>query len=240
MKKALVTGASGGIGAAIAENLVIDGYQVVGTFFKAQPEESENIKYVKVDLSDRKSTEEFLSDIQSDSFDCIVNCAGVFLEENVDDFNLPSWDTSIELMLTAPYIIIHKLSKNMPSGSSIINIVSTDGLTGGSTSFGYSAAKAGLINLTKSLSNVLANKGIRVNAVAPGWVDTKMGPEEGAFKETVEKTIPLKRLGNVKEVANSVSFLASNKSSYITGEIINVDGGLNNVDPTLLAELQNN
>jgi len=238
MKKALVTGASGGIGFAIAESLAAEGFEVLGTYFNNRPVESKSIEYAKVDLSDRKSTEHFLNKIQSERFNCIVNCAGIFLEENIANFDLNSWDKSIELMLTTPYIIISRLAKNMPSESSIINIASTDGLTGGYASFGYSAAKAGLINLTKSLANVMCEKGIRVNAIAPGWVDTSMGPEEGDFKKVVESTIPLKRLGDAQEIANLVTFLASNKSSYITGETINIDGGLSNVDPTLLAELE--
>ena len=238
MKKALVTGASGGIGFAIVESLSAEGFEVLGTYFNNQPVKSKSVEYAKVDLSDRKSTEDFLNKIQSESFDCIVNCAGVFFEENIVSFDMHNWDKSLELMLSAPYIIINKLYKNMPTGGSVINIASTDGLTGGYASFGYSAAKAGLINLTKSLANILSEKGIRVNAIAPGWVDTSMGPEEGVFKKAVENTIPLKRLGDALEIANLVTFLASNKSSYITGETINIDGGLSNVDPTLLAETE--
>ena len=139
-------------------------------------------------------------------------------------------------MLTAPYIIVEALSKNMNKGSAIVNIASNDAATGAFVGFAYSAAKSALISLTKSLSNVLGYRGIRVNAIAPGWIDTDMGPENETIKNAAEEITPLGRIGSPKEIANTASFLLSEQSSYINGAVIFADGGQSNVDYTLYKE----
>lgn len=237
MKKAFVTGASKGIGLAVADKLIAEGVEVVGTYNSTKPV-NKNIQYHQVNLSDREQTQSLVSKLSSEKFDYIVNCAGLFEEESIELFDLEKWDKSIEVMLTAPYIIVESLSKNMDKGSAIVNIVSNDAATGAFVGFAYSAAKSGLISLTKSLGNVLGYKGIRVNAIAPGWIDTDMGPENESIKKAAEEITPLGRIGNPDEIANVVSFLLSEQSSYINGAVIFADGGQSNVDYTLYQEWQ--
>lgn len=236
MKKAFVTGASKGIGLAIAEQLVSQGVEIIGTYNSTKPGDVEGVEYRKVDLSDRKQLESFLEELKGENFDYIVNCAGLFEEESVEEFDIQKWDRSIEVMLTAPYMITHYLAAGMKKGGSIVNIVSNDAATGAFVGFGYSAAKSGLISLTKSLGNVLGSKGVRVNAVAPGWVDTDMGPENEVIKKAAEEVTPLGRIGKPVEIAKTVSFLLSDKASFINGAVIFADGGQSNVDYTLYKE----
>ncbi|MBI2797819.1 SDR family oxidoreductase [Candidatus Saccharibacteria bacterium] len=151
-------------------------------------------------------------------------------------FDLNKWDRSLEVMLTAPYIVVEALNHNMPWGSAVVNIVSNDAATGAFVGFAYSAAKSGLISLTKSLGNVLGYKGIRVNAIAPGWIDTDMGPENDVIKKAAEEVTPLGRIGRPEEIAETATFLLSDKASFINGAVIFEDGGQSNVDYTLYKE----
>lgn len=237
MKRAFVSGASKGIGLAVARKLISDGIEVVGTYNTTKPK-NEEILYRRVDLSNRDQTLSLVKELSTVKFDYIVNCAGLFEEESIELFNLEKWDKSFEVMLTAPYIIVEALSKNMVSGSAIVNIVSNDAATGAFVGFAYSAAKSGLISLTKSLGNVLGYKGIRVNAIAPGWINTDMGPENEIIKKAAEEITPLGRIGTPQEIANIVTFLLSEQSSYINGAVIFADGGQSNVDYTLYKEWQ--
>ncbi len=237
MKRAFVSGASKGIGLAVARKLISDGIEVVGTYNTTKPK-NEEILYRRVDLSNRDQTLSLVKELSTVKFDYIVNCAGLFEEESIELFDLDKWDKSIEIMLTAPYIVVEALSKNMEKGSAIVNIVSNDAATGAFVGFAYSAAKSGLISLTKSLGNVLGYKGIRVNAIAPGWIDTDMGPENDTIKKAAEEITPLGRIGTPQEIANIVTFLLSEQSSYINGAVIFADGGQSNVDYTLYKEWQ--
>ncbi len=238
MKKAFVTGVSGGIGGAIAKKLMLEGCEVVGIYNSndPEPERIEKIKYYKADLSDRNKTQELVKQFQDIQFDYIVNCAGLFEDESVEQFDLEKWDRSLEVMLTAPYIIVEALSKTMQKGAAIVNIASNDAATGAFVGFGYSAAKSGLISLTKSLGNVLGYRGIRVNAIAPGWIDTNMGPENNEIKKAAEEITPLGRIGKPEEIAETTAFLLSDKASFINGAVIFADGGQSNVDYTLYKE----
>ncbi len=239
MKKAFVTGASKGIGLSVAKELVAMGYEVIGVYNSTKPSDIENITYIKIDLTNRQEVLDRIKELSiQHKFDCIVNCAGIFTEESVDDFDLNKWDVSFQLMVTTPYIITQILSGDMKSGGAVVNVSSTDANTGALIGFGYSAAKAALNNLTKSLGNVLGKRGIRVNAVAPGWVDTDMGPDTASLKAAVEKNTPLGRVGRDYEVAKLVAFLVSKDASYINGEIITIDGGMSNIDSTLLEEAE--
>jgi NAD(P)-dependent dehydrogenase (short-subunit alcohol dehydrogenase family) len=163
----------------------------------------------------------------------LVNNAGIWEMDKVADMTYDVWDKTLEVNLTAPVILATTLGKSMKPGSSIVNISSTDGLTGGYNGLSYSASKAGLISITKSLGNTLGSKGVRVNAVAPGWVDTEMTAD--APVETNNAT-PLGRNGKPEEIATVVEFLVSDKASYINGETVVVDGGLFNTDYILQKE----
>jgi NAD(P)-dependent dehydrogenase (short-subunit alcohol dehydrogenase family) len=239
MKTILVTGSTRGIGKAIALELVQAGYEVHGTY-NASKEEADKLTaeygiiFHQADLAKREDTLRLADELSSLKLHALVNNAGIWEMDKVADMDFATWDRTIEVNLTAPVILAILLAKSMSSGGSIVNISSTDGLTGAYDGLSYSASKAGLISITKSLGNTLGTKNIRVNAIAPGWVDTEMVTEEIAKSSAT--SIPLGRNAKPEEIATVVEFLVSDKASYINGETIVVDGGLFNTDDVLKKE----
>jgi NAD(P)-dependent dehydrogenase (short-subunit alcohol dehydrogenase family) len=238
-KTALITGVSRGIGNAIAHKLAGEGYMIYGTYNTSAKEaknlksEITNIKLFKVDFSDREQTLEFVKKVKTIHFDLIVNNAGTIIFENFDKLKYTNWDKVMEVNLTAPLILTHGLRNNINKGGVVVNIASTDGMTGTYASLSYSASKASLINITKSLGNILGAKEIRVVGIAPGWVDSSM--DSTVITEAMQNN-PLGRNAQPMEIANTVSFLASSQASYINGATIVVDGGYTNVDTILKRE----
>jgi 3-oxoacyl-[acyl-carrier protein] reductase len=239
-KTILVTGASQGIGRETAILLSKSGFAVHGTYLSHEEEANSlsnehSITMHKVDLSNSEETLAFIAKMKNIVFDGLVNNAGVFEMEDWNNYDYQSWQRTLQINLTAPpFMLTCELSKNMPDGSSIVNIASTDGLKAAFNTISYGVSKAALIQLTKSLSVNLGARGIRVNAIAPGWIDTSMS---GLAPEgIVEEVVPLARKGQPKEVGTVVRFLLSDDSSYIDGETIVVDGGLLGVDYTLKKE----
>ncbi len=239
MKTVLVTGSTRGIGKAIALELVKAGYEVHGTYNAAKDEADKlssehGIVFHQADLAKRDNTLQFVEELSGLELYAVINNAGIWEMDKPMNMDYATWDRTIEVNLTAPLILSTALAKRMKSGSSIVNISSTDGMTGGYDGLSYAASKAGLISVTKSLGNTLGAKGIRVNAIAPGWVNTELVTAEIA--EASSGSIPLGRHARPEEIATVVEFLISDKASYINGETIVVDGGLFNTDDVLKKE----
>ena len=241
MKNVLVTGVSRGIGMAIARKLVEEGYLVHGTYNTGEQEakrlkdEIKNIEIYQGDFRYRDQLQAIVAKLGDKEFFAVINNAGMFELENFEDFDLEIWDSTLAVNVTTPLILSLALQKNIPDGGSIVNIASSDGLIGSFASMSYGASKAALMNVTKSLANNFGKRNIRVNALAPGWIDTGMSTEESF--EAVSLT-PLGRNGKPEEVADLVSYLISEKASFISGTTIIIDGAYTCVDYIMKKEAE--
>lgn len=240
-KSAVVTGGAKGIGREIVRSLSSLGYDVAFTYNSSKDlalelvseieEKGNKIKAYKIDNTDRSSIKSTFNEIFNDfpSIDVLVNNAGVTADAYLMLMPEEKWDKVINTNLSSIYLICKIVIPNMIrlKRGSIINITSVAGLTGIPGQTNYCATKSAIIGFTKSLSKEIATKGIRVNAVAPGYIETDMlAKVNNKIRNEFTNQVPLKRLGDPKEVASVVSFLASNDSSYITGQTLVVDGGL--------------
>ena len=218
------------MGNATAKLLAKEGHAIYGVYNTHAEEaqmlakEFENVKVLRCDFAERKNTLQLIEGLEGVMFSGIVNCAGVFLTTDFRDFDINVWDETMEINLNTPLLLVHGLRNQLEEEASIVNISSTDGMVGSISGMAYAASKAALINLTQSLANVLADKKIRVNAIAPGWIGDGMQAPSELLKE-VANINPLKRTGTYEEIAQVVEFLLSEKSSYVNGVTITVDGG---------------
>ena len=234
---ALVTGASRGIGRAIALRLARDGYHVIVNFRGNTRDAQSALKHIRenggsgelcqFDVTDRKATGEALADVLTKhTLLALVLCAGIRQDELLVFMNEDQWDNVLSTNLNSFYAIAKPVVKHMLLNRSgrIIVISSTSGESGLPGQVNYSAAKAGLIGAVKALALECAKRGVLVNAVTPGFIDT--GMTDGLKLQEIKGKIPMNRLGTPEEVASAVSFLASSDSSYITGQVIRVNGGI--------------
>lgn len=234
---ALITGASRGIGRAIAERLADDGFFVIGTATSDAGAESisaylgENGKGMTLDVSDSESVATVIKAI-NDEFGAptvLVNNAGITRDNLLMRMKDDEWDDIINTNLTSVFRMSKAVLRGMMKVKTgrIINISSVVGSTGNAGQANYAAAKAGMIGFTKSMAKEVGSRNITVNTVAPGFIDTDMTRElNDDVKNALLSSIPLSRLGEAKEIAHAVAFLASAGASYITGETLHVNGGM--------------
>lgn len=240
-KVAFITGASKGIGKGIAITLAKEGFLVIANYLSNKEkalelkEEIENkggkCHLLYGDVSDFEKAEEMIEEIFSTfgRLDVLVNNAGITKDQLVLRMTEEDFDDVLRVNLKGTFNCIKGASKKMLKQrfGKIINMSSIVGINGNIGQCNYSASKAGIIGLTKSLAKEFAGRNIQVNAVAPGFIQTEMTdkiPEK--LRDEMISAIPLKRMGKPEDIANLVAFLASDKSDYITGQIIQVDGGM--------------
>jgi 3-oxoacyl-[acyl-carrier protein] reductase len=239
-KTALITGSNRGIGKAIAQKLAENGADIIITApIKSDAEsaaneikERYNVKTYAFELNllDINSIEDIVKEIEkTTTVDILVNNAGITKDNLFIRMKKEEWEDVIKVNFTSIFYITQPIVKQMikKRWGRVINISSVVGIMGNAGQTNYSATKAALIGFTKSLAKEVGSRGITVNAVAPGFIDTPMTqglPED--IKEAYKKQIPLGRFGSPEDIANAVLFLASEKASYITGEVINVNGGM--------------
>lgn len=243
MKNILVIGASGGIGRVVAAHFLSEGYRVIGTNYGNEFSEElsgdPNFRGYKLDLASQEDIDDFAKNVNDLS--AIVNCAGVVDFEAYNDVekNQKIWASTMAVNLTGSYLLFEKLRDKVVDSGSYVLFSSTDAYFGGKVNTAYAASKAGVNSLTKSLALMYQDSKIRVNAIAPGWVETAMmeagGDELTKYASDIN---PLKRNGSPQDCANLVDFLISEKASYINGQIITLDGGYTLQDPTLVFEEQ--
>jgi len=237
-KKALVTGALRGIGKTIADLFIAEGAEVWGLDYKtpedlaARIEEAKGrLHWVAADLSELSAVEGKIESAlkESGGFDILVNNAGITKDNLSFRMSLEEWQKVLDINLSASFLVARTVGRDMirKRSGSIVNMASVVGIHGNGGQANYSASKAGLIGVTKSLAQETASRGVRVNAIAPGYIATDMTaglPDK--VKETFIEKIPLKRMGTPQDVANAVLFFASDDSVYITGQVLPVDGGM--------------
>ncbi|MBP5588055.1 MAG: 3-oxoacyl-[acyl-carrier-protein] reductase [Treponema sp.] len=240
-KKALVTGSSRGIGRKIAEVFMANGAEVWGLCTKPSAAKADlekvaadnGVKFHEIccNCGDAAALKECIKAAleEAGGFDVLVNNAGITRDGLSFAMSMENWQDVINVNLTAPFVINQIISYDMihKKKGSIINMASISGVHGEAGQVNYSASKAGLIGMTKALAKEIGKRKVRVNAVAPGFIETEMTeavPEE--LRKEWLKIIPMNRAGTVEEVANVCLFLASDLSTYVTGQVIGIDGGM--------------
>jgi len=236
-KNMIVTGASGGIGNSIIKRLSESGANILATGTKIEKLEMlkskfKNLKFLKFDISENDKIEEFIengSNLLGGNIDCLINNAGVTQDNLAIRMSLDEWKKVIDINLTSTFLLskfaIKKMLKN--KSGKIINITSVVGHTGNLGQSNYTASKAGIIAMSKSLAIEYAKKNININCISPGFINTAMTEKiDQKFKEIILSKIPSARMGEPEDIANAVLFLASNQSDYINGETLHVNGGM--------------
>ena len=235
-KNIIITGATGGIGNSIIQRLNHYGANILASGTKDEKlkelkSKYENIKILKFDISQNNKIEEFIENASRElgGIDCIVNNAGITQDNLSIRMSLEEWKKVIDINLTSTFLMskfaIKKMLKNKKG--KIINITSVVGHSGNVGQANYTASKAGIVAMSKSLALEYAKKNINVNCISPGFIKTAMSDKiDDKFKEIITSKIPSARLGEPEDIANAVLFLASDLSNYINGETLHVNGGM--------------
>ena len=236
-KNIIITGASGGIGNSIVHKLHDSGANILATGTRVEKLEDlkskfNNIKILKFDISQHKKIEDFINDATNElggSLDCTINNAGITKDNLAIRMSLEEWSKVIDINLTSTFLMckysIKKMLKN--KSGKIINITSVVGHTGNAGQANYTASKAGIIAMSKSLAIEYAKKNINVNCISPGFISTAMTDQiDEKYKKAIIAKIPSNRLGKPEDIANAVTFLSSNQADYINGETLHVNGGM--------------
>tara|TARA_B100000401_G_scaffold209006_1_gene141223 strand:- start:208 stop:942 length:735 start_codon:yes stop_codon:yes gene_type:complete len=235
-KNIIITGATGGIGNSIIEKLDKLGANILASGTKISKLEElknkyKNIKTLMFDISQSEKIEEFVDNATKDlgGLDCIVNNAGITQDNLTIRMSLEEWKKVIDINLTSTFLMskfaIKKMLRNKKG--KIINITSVVGHTGNLGQANYTASKAGIVAMSKSLAIEYGKKNINVNCISPGFIKTAMTDKiDEKFKEAIISKIPSGRLGSPEDIANAVLFLASDDSNYINGETLHVNGGM--------------
>jgi 3-oxoacyl-[acyl-carrier protein] reductase len=235
---AVVTGGSRGIGRVIAQRLAADGARVVVTARSAEGAEAcaaelpgEGHLGIACDVADRAAVDAMVKRVESElgGVDVLVNNAGVTADNILVRLGDEDWDRVLNTNLRGAFLMIRAVARGMMKrrAGRIINITSVVGLTGNRGQVNYAASKAGLVGVTKSVAKELASRNVLCNAVAPGFIETDMTSDlTEASREALQQQIALGRLGSPEDVAGVVAFLAGPDATYITGQVLVVDGGM--------------
>ena len=236
-KNFIVTGASGGIGNSIVEKLHEQGANVLATGTRIEKLEElakkfNGVKTLKFDISQHEKIEEFINEATEKlggSLDGIINNAGITKDNLTIRMSLEEWTKVIDINLTSTFLMckysIKKMLKN--KSGKIVNITSVVGHTGNVGQANYTASKAGIVAMSKSLAIEYAKKNININCISPGFISTAMTDQiDEKYKEAIIAKIPSNKLGKPEDIANAVIFLSSDQSDYINGETIHVNGGM--------------
>ena len=236
-KNIIVTGASGGIGYSIVKKLYENGANVLASGTKIEKLEElksqfKDIKILRFDISQTDKIEDFIDGALNEfegNLDCLINNAGITQDNLAIRMSLDEWKKVIDINLTSTFLLCKSSIKKMIKNKSgkIINITSVVGHTGNLGQANYTASKAGIIAMSKSLAIEYAKKNININCISPGFIKTAMTDKiDDKFKEIILSKIPSARLGEPEDVANAVIFLTSDQSNYINGETLHVNGGM--------------
>ena len=238
-KVALVTGAGRGLGAATAERLAQDGWDVVVNY-RETAEGAESVRttveamgqralVVKADVSRWDQVQAMVAQAVDElgRLDAVVNNAGIYRRATLDQVEPEDWHETLDVNLTGSFYVAKAAAPHLPQGGRIVNFTSILGAMGSKHGVHYTASKGGVIAMTKSLAKELAPRGVLVNCVAPGAIETDMiGQDTAEQRAAREKSIPLGRVGQPGEIAGVVSFLLGPDATYVTGQVLHVNGGL--------------
>ena len=242
MKTVLITGGSRGIGKAVAMKFAENGYKIIINYVSDKTDTEQlkkellqagaaDILLIKADVSNSEDVKNMVKETieKFEKIEVVVNNAGITKDNLLMRMSEEEFDKVIQINLKGTYLVTKEVTRYMmkKKKGSIVNLASVVGVAGNAGQCNYAASKAGIIGLTKSVAKELASRNIRANAVAPGFIETDMtNVLKDEIKENINSQIPLKRMGTAREVAELVYFLGEDSSSYITAQVINVDGGM--------------